>query len=347
MVDAFSTQVLNKVVENMVDTTTFLVDTFFPTVDVQESDTILFDTTNGRKLITPFVSPLAEARLIAGQGYETDSFAPAYVKDKRLFNANMGTKRLPGEKIGGELTPMQRVDRAIKANLREQIDMIAGRMEVMAGEILKTGKVTISGEGYPAKVIDFKRRTENNVILSTGSKWGDSGIDAVQSLEDQAQELADATGFAPTDVVMGPNAWKLYKASLMSAAHKDELDKDYNNLSLSEIHMSYITQPRDGVIYRGRVGTLRIWTYTGTYTDPETGNAVTTLGDNEVIIGGASIDGVRHFGRIRDLSAGLGARQYFVKSRELFDPSGYEFLMQSAPLLVPYRRNNVKRMKVA
>jgi hypothetical protein len=110
--------------------------------------------------------------------------------------------------------------------------------------------------------------------------------------------------------------------------------------------MSYVTQPRDGVIYRGRVGTLRIWTYTGTYTDPESGNTIETLGGYEVIIGGASIDGVRHFGRIKDLAAQLGARQYFVKSRELFDPSGYEFLMQSAPLLVPYRRNNVKRMKV-
>jgi hypothetical protein len=36
------------------------VDTFFPEVDVQDSDTILFDTTSGRKLVTPFVSPLAE-----------------------------------------------------------------------------------------------------------------------------------------------------------------------------------------------------------------------------------------------------------------------------------------------
>lgn len=346
MVDAFSTQVLNRVVENMVDTTSFLVDTFFPTVDVQDSDTILFDTTNGRKLIAPFVSPLASAPVIGQQGYETDSFAPAYVKDKRLFNANMGTKRLPGEKIGGELTPMQRVDRAIKANLREQIDMQKGRLEVMAGEILKTGKATISGENYPTRVVDFRRRPENTVILAGAERWGEAGVDAVQNLEDEAQELADATGYAPTDAVMGVGAWKLYKASLMSDAHKDELDKDYKNLSLSEIHMSYIIQPRDGVIYRGRVGNLRLWTYSGTFTDPETGNTIETLGANEVILGGASIDGVRHFGRIRDLAAQLGARQYFVKSRELFDPSGYEFLMQSAPLLVPYRRNNVKRIKV-
>jgi hypothetical protein len=164
MVDAFSTQVLNRVIEDMPDTTTFLVDTFFPEVDVQDSDTILFDTTSGRKLVTPFVSPLAEGPVIGETGYETDSFHPAYLKDKRLFNANMGTKRLPGEKIGGELTPMQRVDRSIKREPREQIKMIGGRLECMAGEVLTTGKAIITGERYPTKVIDFKRRPENTVV---------------------------------------------------------------------------------------------------------------------------------------------------------------------------------------
>jgi hypothetical protein len=118
----------------------------------------------------------------------------------------------------------------------------------------------------------------------------------------------------------------------MSPAHKDEFDSTLKNLSLNEIHMSYVLQPRDGVIYRGRVGYLSLWTYSATYTDPETGATLKPLGDYDVLIGGASIDGVRHFGRIKDLSAQLSARQYFVKSRELFDPSGYEFLMQSAPL---------------
>lgn len=348
MVDAFSTQVLNRVIEELPDTTSFLVDTFFPEVDVQDADTILFDTTNGRKLITPFVSPLAEGRVVAEEGYETDSFNPAYLKDKRLFNANMGTKRLPGEKIGGELTPMQRVDRAIKRNLSEQISMIGGRLECMAGEVLTTGKAIITGERYPTKVVDFKRRAENNVILTAGNKWTDAGAPKkpYQMVEDEAQELADATGFAPTDVIFGKLAWPLYKADLMTN-HKDELDKDLKNLTLSEIHMGYVLQPRDGVVYRGRVGYLRLWTYTASFTDPENGATIKPIHDYDVLIGGASVDGVRHFGRIKDLGAKLAARQYFVKSREKFDPSGLEFLMQSAPLLVPYRRNNIKRIRVA
>lgn len=342
MVDAHSTQVLNRVVDNMPDATTFLVDMFFPEVNVSTEETILFDTTSGRKLITPFVSPLAEGKIIADLGYETDSFRPAYAKDKRYFDPSKGSKRLPGEKIGGSLTPMQRIDRAIKANLREQIDMLGGRFEVMAGEILRTGKVTIAGERYPTRVVDFKRRAENTVIKTGGARWGETGVSPWSDVDTEAQELSDATGYAPTDVIFGKEAWKLFKPSIP----RDTLDSTLKDLTHTEVALGYVRQPRDGVVYRGRSGYLSFWTYTGTYTDPEDAVTKKTIGDYDVILGGASIDGVRHFGAIKDFEATPQARQYFVKSRLHFDPSRLEYMMQSAPLLVPYRRNNVKCMQV-
>lgn len=345
-IDVYSTQVLNKVVDNMPDKTTFLVDMFFPETIVSDDETIMFDTTNGRKLIAPFVSPLAEGRIVADLGYETDSFRTAYVKDKRFFDPKKGSKRTPGEKIGGSLSPMQRIDKAIKANLNEQIDMISGRMEVMAGQILRTGTLTISGERYPTKVLDFKRRANNTVVKTSTARWGESGVSPVTDVETEAQEMSDATGYQPTDVIFGKEAWKLFKVDLLAAGNKDQFDNTLKNLTMSEIARGYVSQPRDGVTYRGRSGYLSFWTYTGSYTDPETGSTVSTIGDYDVIIGGASIEGVRHFGAIQDFAAGLQARQYFVKSKEHFDPSRLEFLMQSAPLLVPYRRDNVKCLTV-
>lgn len=350
-VDIFDTRVLNRVIDNKVDKTTFLVDKFFPSVQVSEEETIMFDTTGDRKYITPFVSPVMEGKLVAELGYNTQSFRPAYLKDKRVFDPNKQFRRRPGEAIGGSLTAAARLQASVSANMDEQLEMMAGRFEVMAGEALRLGQVTISGERYPTKVVSFGRRSANRVVKTSTARWTadgsatvQSGVSPVTDIEYEAQELSDATGVMPTDVIFGPKAWALFEKDLI-ANYKDSLDKNLSNSGLTEIDMSYVNQPRDGVVYRGRRGYLKFWTYTGTYTNPEDGQTITVLGDYEVLIGNGSVDGVRHFGAIRDLDA-LQARQYFVKSWTVPDPSARYLLMQSAPLLVPYRPDRIKSIKV-
>lgn len=347
MVDNFDTYVLNRVVDEMVDRNSFLVGLFFPEVQVSEEETILFDRTTDRKLITPFVSPLVEGPMVQNVGYETDSFRPAYAKDKRVFDPARGPRRLPGEKIGGSLTRDQRFKRAIRQNMDDQLSMLNGRFEVMAADVLINGTATISGERYPTRVVNFGRRTANTIVKTGSDKWDQASPvrKPVADIEYEAQEMSDATGYMPTDVIFSPEAWTLYKADLL-ANHKDSLDTNLKNLVMPEIALGYVNQPRDGVVYRGRNGYLRFWSYTGTYTDPETNSTIRMLPAGGVLIAAQSIDGVRHFGAILDEEAGIQARQYFVKSWTVPDPSRRFLLMQSAPLLVPYRPNNVKYMKV-
>lgn len=342
MVDIFDPYVLNRVVDDSQDRTRFLTDMFFPSVQTSEEETILFDSTTDRKLAAPFVSPLAEGRLVAELGYETESFRPAYIKDKRVFDPNKQFRRRPGERIGGSLTPAQRLQASVAANLAEQIDMLANRMELMAGDVLQDGIATISGERYPTRAVDFRRRAENTVIKTGAARWGEAGVNPWAEVEAEAQELSDATGYAPTDVIFTPEAWALFRPSVP----KDAIDTNLRDIAPSEVGIGYILQPRDGVAYRGRSGYLRFWTYTGSFRDPETGQNVRVLPAHSVLIGSPTLDGVRHFGAIRDLKAGIQARQYFVKSWEVEDPSQRFLLMQSAPLLVPYRVNNVKYLRV-
>jgi hypothetical protein len=341
MVDVFSTQVLNRVVDNQPDTTSFLVDTFFPEVQVSEEETILFDVTNGRKLITPLVSPLAEGPIVNNIGYETDSFRPAYAKDRRFFDPKKLGKRTPGEKIGGELTRQQRLDKAIKANLAEQISMLGNRFEVMAGDVLSNGTATIVGDQYPSRLVNFNRRARNTVVRTGAARWGQAGVSPWDEVDAEAQELSDATGYGATDIIFTLDAWLLFKPSIP----RETMDTKLDNLVMTEVALGYVRQPRDGVAYRGKSGPYRFWTYTGTFTNPETNATVSVLPPYTVLIGSASVDGVRHFGAIQDLEA-LQPRQYFVKSQPLWNPSRRELLMQSAPLLVPYRVNNIKRMTV-
>jgi hypothetical protein len=70
------------------------------------------------------------------------------------------------------------------------------------------------------------------------------------------------------------------------------------------------------------------------------------LPDGEIIMASRQIEGVRHFGAIQDLEAGIQPREFFVKSWEEKDPSVRYILGQSAPLIAPYRANGTLGAKV-
>ena len=87
--DIFSTNVLAKVVERLHTPSSFLLDTFFPNVQTSDKEEIFFDVTDSKPHISPFVSPLLPGKVVDSGGYQTKSFKPAYVKDKRRFDANI------------------------------------------------------------------------------------------------------------------------------------------------------------------------------------------------------------------------------------------------------------------
>jgi len=103
------------------------------------------------------VSPLVAGKVVDNGGYETKSFKPAYIKDKRRFDANAPLKRSISEHIGGTLSPMQRREAALNRALTDQLENLNRREEVMASEVLRTGKITISGDNYPTVEVDFQR----------------------------------------------------------------------------------------------------------------------------------------------------------------------------------------------
>jgi hypothetical protein len=338
MADIFDTSVLNRVVDERAEDVQFLTDFFFPEIATSEEETIMFDVTNERQLVTPFVSPLIEGKIIVDQGYLTKSFRPAYLKDKRIFDPNKAFRRRAGEKIGGSLSPAQRLQAQVAFSLDEQLSMLGRRFEVMASDVLVNGQATVTGETYPTQVVSFGRRAGNRKVLANATRWGEAGVSPYDNVESWAQEVTDATGITPTDVVMTVDSWNLYKAD---AKLEKLLDTNRRELADASIATGYVPQPRAGLVYRGRVGYLRFWTYTGNYTDPEDGVTKPILPAHTVLIGSRGVEGVRHFGAIRDLDAGIQARQYFVKSWTVPDPSRRFLLMQSAPLLVTYRPNAV------
>ena len=333
--DIFSTHVLAKVVENLPTPSSFLLDTFFPNVQTSDKEEIFFDVTDSKPRITPFVSPLLPGKVVDSNGYQTKSFKPAYVKDKRRFDANIPYKRIAGEVIGGSLTPAQRYERALATTLLDQLDNLTRREEVMAAEILRTGQVIVSGDGYPSTTVSFGRDAALTKALTGSNTWSTSGSKPLDNLEDWAADIQNKSGTVAKTVVMDPDAWKIFRANASVEKYLDYRRGTTNSLNKDPIVRGKENKAR----YVGSIGDFDIWIYNDSYINDQ--GVLTNLLPSKTVILGAKdgLEGTRCYGAIHDEKANWTATRYFTKSWVEEDPSVRWLLLQSAPLVVPYRPN--------
>lgn len=330
MADLFSTNVLARVVADLRAPASFLLDRFFGEVQTETSEEIHFDVENKKRRLAPFVSPVVAGKVVQSNGFTTSTFKPAYVKDKRVFDAGRPLKRSAGEQIGGSLDPMERMQRLLAQELSDQLDMLTRRMEVMAAEALRTGGVTITGDMYPTVNVNFGRAGANTITLAGAARWGQAGIKPLDLLQDWALAVAKASGSKPTEVIMDVDAWKVFSADTTVQKLLDRFR--------GRDELRTVAALGEGGNFMGSVGDFDIYLYAGWYID-DAGNEQPILPSGTVLMGSGQIEGVRAFGAIRDEEAGYQALPYFPKSWVEKDPAVRILLMQSAPLVVPYRVN--------
>lgn len=336
MVDIFSTFVLNKTLENLNVSGSFLLDKLFPTIQTEEAEEIHFDIDKSKPRLAPFVSPLVAGKVVATDGFETKSFKPAYVKDKRRFDPNAPLKRTIGEKIGGSLAPAQRVEAAINKALKNQLDNLTRREEVMASEALRTGKITVAGDDYPSVVVDFGRDDALTLILTGSTKWGESGVKILNDIENWAALIQDKSGAAARTVIMDPKAWQLLREDEKLLALLDITRGSNSVLNLEPMNRG---QGLDKARYVGSIGDFELYVYNDVYVN-DAGAVQKLLPDYTVLmVSSDQLEGTRCYGLIQDEKANYTAQRYFSKSWIEEDPPVRWLLLQSAPLIVPYRPN--------
>ena len=334
--DIFSTHVLNRVVEHLERPSSFLLDTCFKSIQTEDSEEIHFDIDQSKPRLVPFVSPLVEGKVVDTAGFETRSFKPAYVKDKRRFDPNAPLKRQIGETIGGTLKPMARREAALNRALNNQLENLTRREEVMAAEALCGGKITVSGENYPTQIIDFQRDDSLTQVLTGEMCWGEPDVKVLDNIEDWASLIQMKSGAAARIVVMDPLAWRLLKNDEQVERLLDIRRGTASTLMLDPIVRN---QGNDKARYVGSIGDFDFWVYNDTYVD-EQGSSCHMLPPYTVILASpALLEGTRCYGVIQDEKAQYRASRYFVKSWLEEDPALRWLLMQSAPLIVPYRPN--------
>jgi hypothetical protein len=337
--DIFSTDVLVEIVRSLKLPAAGFAARYFTSTAQSEVEQIHFDIENKTRRMAPFVSPLVAGKVVKSHGFQTSTFKPAYVKDKRIFSPNRALKRAMGETIGGgQYSMAERMQMLLVSDLQDQIEMLERRSEWMAVKAMMDGKVVVSSPDYPAVEVDFGRKAEHTVTKPAGSLWSDTGINPLDDLQDWSDTMVKSTGVALTDVTMDIDTWKVFRKH---AEVKSRLDRYRGNSTMTQD-----AHQKEGMVFQGMVDQFAIYTYSGWYVDPETSEETPFLPAGTVIgAAGDMVEGVRHYGAILDHDS-LTSVPYFAKSWLEDDPSARFLLMQSAPLLVPYRINATFRAKV-
>ena len=340
----YDTVELMGVIQTLKPVNTFWRDTCFGTVQTFNTEYIDFDMVNGGRRLAPFVAPTVQGKVMKDKGYTTKRFAPAYIKPKMTFDPNRVLKRRPGEPYTGMMSPAARRDAIVADMMREMVEMHVRRQEWMAAQAVLTGKITVSGDHYPTQVIDFGRAVNQQVVLTGTATWAaanDTTVNALDDLELWASRIQETSGYAPTMLVMGLGAWKVFsKKSYV----KDALDNNYRGGSSNLT----VFEPGNGeaIQFRGVIGPWQVYTYNDLY-DNDSGSTVSLMDQKSIaLFSPQGLQGTRAFGAILDPEAGYQPLEMFPSNWVERDPAGEFFMIQSAPLLVPAQPNAAVVAKV-
>jgi hypothetical protein len=340
----YDTNVLIQVVPNLKRAQSFLIDKFFPNIVNSDSEYVAIDVDVGKRRMAPFVSPLVEGKLVEQRRMQTNTFKPAYIKDKRAPDLRKPVRRMIGERIGGDMSGAEREMANLEAEMTDQIDILTRRLEWMAAQVLSTGTVTIKGEGFPTQVVDFGRDPSLTVALTGSSQW--TTVNAVSgnaspttNIEAWQRQILKKSGAIVTDLVFTTSAWEGFIA--------DPLFKGaifYPNLSNQGNILNPGAQIERGAVWKGHWGQYDLWIYNDWYVDSGTegGNAdqeYPMLTDGTIVMSGPDMMGTRAFGQIMDPAFNYQALPFAPKTWVGDDPAQRYLMMQSSPITIPSRVN--------
>lgn len=336
----YTTIELIGVVPNLKTASSFLLDLAFPGMIEPETEEVAIDIDVGKRRMSPMVSPLHEGRLVEQRRIQTNTFRPAYIKDKRAPDLRKPVRRMIGEKIGGALSPEERQMANLNFEMEDQVDMAIRRQEWMASSVLATGTLLVQGDGFADTLIDFGRDSSLTVVLTGAAQWGVSGNfnaagkDPVppKSIEAWQRQILKKSGAQVTDIVFTTTPWEMFlNADLPQGAIY------YPKLGSGDEIKPGPTIAK-GAVFKGRWGQYNLWLYNEWFVDA---NDVEQpmLTDGTVILTGPDMMGTRAYGLILDPRFNYKSMPYAPKTWIVEDPAQQLLMMQSAPLVIPSRVN--------
>lgn len=337
-IEVHDTVELMGVQRNFPQENLFWLDRYFTRSYFSNSEWIEFDEIETNRRLAPFVVPNVQGQPMRLDGYQTSRIKPAYLKPKHALDTSHVLRRRPGEQWGGSMTPAQRDAAIVIDVLQMQTESIRRRLNWMACEILKNGAVTIAGENYPTRLVDFERAAGNTVTLVGTATWDGADADPWGNLLAWNRQVFES-GAAARDVVMG-------RAASAALFANERFQAAFETRRGSSAQLELYNTAGSPVVYHGTLpgSGVNLFTYGDTY-DNNMGVKQEYLDPDEVLVIG-DIGGVMAYGAIMDRKAGFVPTAMFPKMWENEDPSALFLMTQSAPLAVPTNVNSSLRATV-
>ena len=333
---------LQKIVSLAGTAPSFLRDYFFGTPEYYPNGEINIEIEKNGQQVAPFVAPEIGGKVMERLGSSMKTFTPPEVAPQRVItNKNIlaaaGNDTVQYIEAGS--TPESRQAALIKKDFNDIEDAITRREELMCGEALFKGQVTVTGDGYGTQVIKFWDDADKPYSeLSGAALWTATTADPIADLEFGISQTQNRSGITAGDVIMSPKTWGY-------ARNNEKLLKalDTNNLDVGEIFGQNVANAM-GVRLVARIGGVNIWTYSKTLKVQALNGTVTdtpVVPDGLVLFGSKSVPTEMAYGVVsiadvknQKLVHSTGKRvvnQYLSQK----NPAGIVNETKCAPLPVP------------
>lgn len=317
---------------------------YFPRQITTASEWIDFEKlpVPSRKLAA-FVKPMGRGSSIYDDQSSSKRFKPANVVVEEAIDPMRLLSTAPG--IDSMLDPMtisplQRRN-LLRAEMTAQaLTAIERRWEWMRARAIIDGSVTVKYESGESVAVDFGRAAGHTETLTSGNRFGDSGITFMNKVQTVIDTMTDAEfGGIPLDIIMGGSVWAVVKTdTTLLKAMEFEAQRSDVNIERGLIGSTGKVFRVGTISVGGPSGqTLNLWVNNETYTD-NAGLSQRYLGAKDMVFCASpeAIMGIQCFGRIVDMDADFQALPIFPKNFLKGERVKTEHLsFESAPLMVP------------
>lgn len=301
---------------------------FFGMEYLSQDEQINFDKITDDKRIAVFVNPRRPGEVIKQRGSAVVSYKPGYIKDKRTVDPTHVFKRKAGQPMNSALTPSQRYSATIVDLSLIQVNALYRRLEWMAAQLLLDGTYDMVGDDINVN-IDFDRKASKTVTKTTTARWLKANANV--SPVDDVEELIEESEAPIRAIIMGKYAFRAFR--------RDSKFTEQMTIESRLGDRNFTDMPQkngwEDVTFRCTImgGTIPIYTFTGTYTDPVSGTETAFIPDDAVIGVCDNSNGYQCFSTIQDADANYETLPYFMKNWAEKDPGIPYLMLQSAPML--------------